>query len=58
MQVFVATTDLTDDDIQCHEGRRIVFVDPAVARGLDLTSAAADIVPAFLDSDAYATMAP
>jgi hypothetical protein len=29
-----------------------------VARGLDLTSAAADIVPVFLTSDAYATMAP
>lgn len=29
-----------------------------VARGLDLTSAATDIVPAFLDSDLYATMAP
>ena len=46
MQVFVASTDLTDADIDCREGRRIVFVDPAVARGLDLTSAATDIVPA------------
>ena len=33
MQVFVAATDLTDADIDCHEGRQIVFVDPAVARG-------------------------
>ena len=53
MQVFVAATDLTDDDIECHEGRRIVFVEPAEARALDLTSAASDIVPAFLGSDLY-----
>jgi len=58
MQVFVAATDLTDADIDCREGRQIVFVDPAIARGLDLSSAATDIVPAFLDSDLYASMAP
>ena len=58
MQVFVAATGLTDADIDCREGRQIVFVDPAVARGLDLSSAATDIVPAFLDSDLYASMAP
>ena len=58
MQVFVAPTGLADADIDCKEGRRIVFVDPDVARGLDLTSAATDIVPVFLSSDAYATMAP
>ncbi|HEV2796216.1 MAG TPA: NUDIX hydrolase [Nocardioides sp.] len=58
MQVFVATTDLTDADIDCREGRRIVFVDPEVARGLDLTAAAADVLPAFLASRAYASMAP
>ena len=28
MQVFVAATDLTDADIDCGEGRQIVFVDP------------------------------
>ena len=58
MQVFVAATGLTDADIDCREGRQIVFVDPAVARGLDLSSAATDIVPAFLDSDLYASMTP
>jgi 8-oxo-dGTP pyrophosphatase MutT (NUDIX family) len=57
MQVFVASTGLTDADIDCQEGRRIVFVGPDVARGLDLTSAATDIVPVLLSSDAYATMA-
>jgi 8-oxo-dGTP pyrophosphatase MutT (NUDIX family) len=58
MRVFIAATDLTDDDVDCREGRQIVFVDPAVARGLDLSSAATDIVPAFLGSDLYASMAP
>jgi 8-oxo-dGTP pyrophosphatase MutT (NUDIX family) len=58
MQVFVAATDLTDADIDCREGRQIVFVEPDVARGLDLTSAAADVVPAFLGSPLYASMAP
>lgn len=53
MQVFAAATDLTDADIVCREGRQIVFVEPAVARTLDLTHAAVDIVPAFLDSDLY-----
>jgi 8-oxo-dGTP pyrophosphatase MutT (NUDIX family) len=54
MQVFTASTDLTDADIDCREGRQIVFVDPDVARGLDLSAAAVDIVPALLDSDTYA----
>ena len=27
-------TDLTDADIDCREGRQIVFVDPEAARGL------------------------
>ncbi|NPD06310.1 NUDIX hydrolase [Nocardioides sp. zg-1308] len=58
MQVFAARTDLTDADIDCREGRQIVFVDPEVARGLDLSAAAVDIVPAFLASRLYATMAP
>ena len=57
MQVFTAACDLTDADIDCREGRRIVFVDPGTARGLDLGSAASDIVPAFLDSAAYRRLA-
>lgn len=56
MQVFVAATDLTDADIDCREGRQIVFVEPDVARRLDLTAAAVDIVPALLDSEAYARL--
>ena len=53
MQVFIAATDLTDADIDCREGRQIVFVDPDVARHLDLSAAAVDIVPTLLDSDDY-----
>ena len=34
MAVYVATTDLTDADVVCHEGRRIVFVDPGEVTGL------------------------
>ena len=56
MQVFVAATDLTDGDIDCREGRQIVFVEPEVVRGLELTSAAADVVPAFLAGPAYAAV--
>ena len=56
MQVHVAATDLTDADIDCREGRQIVFVAPEVARGLDLTAGATDIVPAFLDSPVYAEL--
>ena len=57
MQVFVAPTDLTDADIVCHEGRRIVFVDPEAVAGLPLTMAAADIMPAFLGSPVYRDLA-
>ncbi|RYC05234.1 NUDIX domain-containing protein [Nocardioides zhouii] len=56
MQVYVAATDLTDSDIDCREGRQIVFVDPDVARGLDLTAGTTDIVPAFLDSPTYTAL--
>lgn len=41
---------LTDADIDCREGRRIVFVDPEAARDLDLTAAARLILPVLLDS--------
>lgn len=57
MQVFVAATDLTDADIECNEGRQIVFVDPAEALALDLSAAAAIILPAFLASPRYQHLA-
>ena len=53
MAVYVAATDLTDDDIVLGEGRQIVFVEPDAARRLDLSPSAAEVVPAFLDSDHY-----
>ncbi len=56
--VYVAGTTVTDDDIVVGEGRRIVFVDPATVGDLPLTAAAAQILPEFLASDAYRTLAP
>jgi 8-oxo-dGTP diphosphatase len=51
-RVYVASTELTDTDVQCHEGRQIVFVDPDAARRLELSDPAARILPTFLDSPA------
>lgn len=58
MWVYAAATDLTDADIDCREGRQIVFVDPATTPGLRVTKGAEAIIPAFLRSDVYASMAP
>ena len=55
-RLFVMPTDLTDDDVECHEGRQIVFVDPDRVSDLDLTAAAAIALPQFLDSDLYGRM--
>jgi 8-oxo-dGTP pyrophosphatase MutT (NUDIX family) len=52
-RVYVARVDLTDADIVVGEGRQIVFVEPSVARGLDLTTSATTAVPEFLDSQEY-----
>ncbi len=56
VHVFAARVDLTDADVECHEGRQIVFVPPARARDLDLTMTGVLAVPAFLDSDTYRRM--
>lgn len=51
VQLFTARMPgLTDADIDCREGRRIVFVDPEAARALDLTAAARRLLPVLLDS--------
>ena len=55
-QLFVKCVDLGDGDIECHEGRRIVFVEPEQARALDLTAAAAIALPRFLDSELYSRL--
>ena len=56
-RLYAARLDLTDDDIECHEGRRIVFVDPAETPRLDLTASARIALPVFLSSDLYARLA-
>lgn len=56
VHLYAAAVDLADGDVACHEGRRMVFVDPAVARDLPLTVAAAVILPDFLDSRLYGSM--
>lgn len=53
VHVYVGRVGLTDDDIDCREGRRIVFVEPERARHLDLTMTGVLAVPAFLDSPTY-----
>jgi 8-oxo-dGTP pyrophosphatase MutT (NUDIX family) len=55
--LWVARTDLADDDIVCGEGRQIVFVDPADVPHLDLAVTAAELLPRFLASDRYAELA-
>jgi len=54
--VFAAAVDLTDGDVECHEGRQMVFVEPNQARDLDLTASATRALPRFLDSDLYRAM--
>ena len=56
VHVFVGRVDLTDADIECHEGRQIVFVDPERARHLDLSMTGVLALPAFLDSDLYSRL--
>jgi 8-oxo-dGTP pyrophosphatase MutT (NUDIX family) len=56
VDVYVARVDLTDLDIDCREGRQIVFVEPDRARHLPLTMTAALTVPALLESEAYRRM--
>ena len=43
--LFTAQTSLTDADIVCGEGRRIVFVEPAAVPGLDLTDPTRALYP-------------
>lgn len=58
VRFFVAPTDLGDHDVECREGRRMVFVDAASVAGLPLTRSAAAVLPGFLRSDLYARLAP
>ncbi|KRB75861.1 hypothetical protein ASE01_12450 [Nocardioides sp. Root190] len=58
VRVYVARTTATDDDITVGEGRQIVFVDPSRAHTLPLTTAAAQILPDFLNSPFYQELLP
>lgn len=50
---YAAPVDLSDDDIECHEGRQIVFVAAQDARKLPLAVAAEQALVPFLDSALY-----
>jgi ADP-ribose pyrophosphatase YjhB (NUDIX family) len=58
MRLFAAATECGDDDVECHEGRRMIFLDPGTVRGLPLTRSASQLVPRFLASGLYARLAP
>ena len=53
MQVFAAALDITDADIDCREGRQIVFVDADRVLDLDLTGSAGKVLPGFLEGPIY-----
>lgn len=56
LAVYIAAVDLTDDDIDCREGRQIIFVDPATLDDLPLSPTARIVVPALLASPTYADL--
>jgi len=54
--LYLAATDL--DEVECHEGRQMVFLDPATLEGLPLTASARVALPVLLESDLYRKMCP
>ena len=52
--LFTAFTDLTDADVECHEGRQIVFVDPTTIDTLDWNRALAVALPHVVGNPSYA----
>ena len=56
LHLYTAGVDLTDADIVCHEGRQIVFVDPAKAPDLDLSDSARIGLTPFLGSPQHAAL--
>ncbi|MEI7057189.1 NUDIX domain-containing protein [Nocardioides sp. CCNWLW239] len=56
IHLYAAGVDLTDDDIVCHEGRQIVFVDPARTADLDLSDSARIGLGPFLGSRQHAAL--
>ena len=49
-ELYVARTTLGDDVVECHEGRRMVFVDPATLPSLPLTASVRVALPGLLGS--------
>lgn len=56
LHLYAAGVDLTDADIVCHEGRQIVFVDPATVPDLDLSDSARIGLTPFLGSPQHAAL--
>jgi ADP-ribose pyrophosphatase YjhB (NUDIX family) len=56
VHVYLAGVDLVDADVACHEGRRIVFVDPASVAGLPLTHSARQALPSVVGTDLHAEL--
>ncbi|MFJ2756303.1 NUDIX domain-containing protein [Nocardioides sp. NPDC087217] len=56
IHLYAAAVDLADADIVCHEGRQIVFVDPAKAPDLDLSDSARIGLTPFLGSPQHAAL--
>lgn len=56
VHVHVGATAVTDGDVECHEGRRIVFVDPATLAELPLSALAEQALPLLLADPAYAAL--
>lgn len=56
-ELYVARTPLTDGDVECHEGRQMVFVDPATTSGLPLTASMRVALPGLLDAEVAAPIA-
>ena len=53
VHAFAAAADLADGDVECHEGRQMVFVAAEESLSLDLGAGAGVILPQFLASDLY-----
>ena len=52
-EVWAGRTDLTDAQVECHEGRQMVFVDPVTTPALPMSRATALVLPSLLTSDLY-----
>ncbi|WP_243640391.1 NUDIX domain-containing protein [Nocardioides jejuensis] len=53
VHLYAAATAATDADVVCGEGRQMVFVDPAAALDLDLTTGATALLPGFVGSASH-----